>query len=314
MLSVKILKCLSKMYDFKMANLHFIQKVKNEVYSYGKEGGIYFLRISCEGKEQAKQVMTEVDWILFLSQKGVQVTMPVASVNGRYVEQLEYEGKWYTAIVFEAAQGMTWGFYQRNIHDSESHFRLGALMGKIHRITKEYHGAIERETFEKVMVKDIFGVLDKFKEHIEFYQEGKKMVHKIICLPKLPESYGLLHNDFHAGNIAVKKGNYTLLDFDNSIWGWYSYDIAVALHNILVNINLSKQSNPYEIGQFIVKNFLTGYLSENFLDSYWLGLIPFFIRYRMFYFCCIHFDSFTQNIIDANLLVHTDLKLAKFFE
>jgi len=46
-----------------------------------------------------------------------------------------------------------------------------------------------------------------------------------------PDSYGLIHADIHHHNYLVDGGRVRLIDFDDSGWGYYLYDLAVtALH------------------------------------------------------------------------------------
>lgn len=47
-------------------------------------------------------------------------------------------------------------------------------------------------------------------------------------LSKTSEEYGLVHFDFSDGNyhIDMENGNITVIDFDNSMYCWYMFDLA----------------------------------------------------------------------------------------
>lgn len=315
MLSTEILYKLSILYDFSLRQVHFVQEAANIVYIFYKNNQSYFLRI-CSSEQNIEDLQTEIEWMLFLFHEGVNVALPYPSVNKRYIEQVKTEKALYIIVVFEAVKGMTWGYYQRNMYDADSHYKLGALMGRMHRINKKFQKNfpnLARDSFEKVMIEALNETLLRFSSHTRFFKMGNEMIKKVRQFSKSSECYGLLHNDFHAGNIAVREGNYTILDFDSAILGWFAYDIAVALYNILININLPKITKPYDLGKFIIKNYIDGYLSENVLKRYWIDLIPFFIQYRMLYCCCTYYDAAVECVADQKLMTRSNLELDKFF-
>jgi len=41
--------------------------------------------------------------------------------------------------------------------------------------------------------------------------------------------YGMVHADLHAENIVIDRNTLTVIDFDDSSYGWYCYDIATTL-------------------------------------------------------------------------------------
>ena len=45
-------------------------------------------------------------------------------------------------------------------------------------------------------------------------------------------TYGLIHADFHHGNFLFSDGSVSVIDFDDSGFGHYAYDIAVALSGV----------------------------------------------------------------------------------
>ena len=46
-----------------------------------------------------------------------------------------------------------------------------------------------------------------------------------------PEDFGMIHADLHPGNLLVDDGALSVIDFDDAAFGWYLYDLAVALNH-----------------------------------------------------------------------------------
>ncbi len=71
-------------------------------------------------------------------------------------------------------------------------------------------------------------------------------------LGKHESNYGLIHADFLPDNIIVKEDGLTLLDFDDSGYGWHLYEMGTAL--------LPQIKQPFF--DDIVAAYLEGYRSE----------------------------------------------------
>ena len=46
---------------------------------------------------------------------------------------------------------------------------------------------------------------------------------------KKPNEYGLIHADLHRGNFFYHEEKMTVLDFDDSCYHWYLYDVAIPI-------------------------------------------------------------------------------------
>ena len=75
--------------------------------------------------------------------------------------------------------------------------------------------------------------------------------------------------------METQKQIVTLIDFDDCAYGWFVMDIAVLLFDILV---LYPGTDKDEYGQNFLRNFLTGYLTENHLSMFWLEQLPLFLK------------------------------------
>ena len=99
-----------------------------------------------------------------------------------------------------------------------------------------------------------------------------------MALPKDKDSDGLIHNDMHPWNFYIDKDKINVFDFDDSLYGWFSLDIGIALYHGLWWGRKDDAGNDFT--KSIIVNFLDGYLSANNLSEFWISKIPMFMRFR----------------------------------
>jgi Ser/Thr protein kinase RdoA (MazF antagonist) len=92
------------------------------------------------------------------------------------------------------------------------------------------------------------------------------------------DSYGIIHSDMHNGNLFVHDGKITVLDFDDCHYNWFAFDIAIPLFYVMRNVNVSPDDTEY--ARHFMSCFMDGYMRENRVDSYWMKLIPEFMKLR----------------------------------
>ncbi|MFW2381927.1 MAG: phosphotransferase enzyme family protein, partial [Acidimicrobiales bacterium] len=71
-----------------------------------------------------------------------------------------------------------------------------------------------------------------------------------------PDRFGLIHSDLHLGNLMADGDRLTVIDFDDSGFGWFGYELAVALHSVLA----TPQEDPARAAM------VQGYRSVHTLD------------------------------------------------
>jgi Ser/Thr protein kinase RdoA (MazF antagonist) len=113
-------------------------------------------------------------------------------------------------------------------------------------------------------------------------------------LPKSRESYGLVHQDAHAGNVFVDdKGGITLFDFDDCTYSWFINDISIVLFYIVMGVE-----HQAAFTKEFMTHFLRGYWAENHLEEEWLKEIPSFLNLREIDLYAVIHRSFNVDNID----------------
>ena len=171
----------------------------------------------------------------------------------------------------------------------------GEVLGRIHRLTKSYvpsKPAWRRPEWDTPANMNTANLLPasetaaqaKFQDLMDYLQ----------ILPKDGNSYGLIHQDAHGGNFFVHNGQITLFDFDDCVYSWFIYDIAMVLFYAALGAN-----DKATYTQDFMRNFLRGYSQENFLDPKWLREMPYFLKLREIdLFGLIQHDFDMENLDD----------------
>ncbi|BCG57721.1 protein kinase [Paenibacillus sp. URB8-2] len=281
MASSRILLKAAKSFEFNAETLVFLSNSTNEVYRFTKGDLSYILRLSQKPQEYVEKIRAEVDWVYYLVENGLRASLPIKTRENQLTAVYHDEDKCYIATAFYAAPGR---FFDKNDDQywGPKVFRnWGETMGRMHRLSKSY-GASD------VLVKrDCWSISNINNPHLQrgsFYVLLEKLIsmeRRIHLLPRDRDSFGLIHNDFHPYNFFIDDSEITVFDFDDSIFGWFSLDIAIAAtHAVWWGVQKDERVAKNEFAQLFLREFLMGYGKENHLSEYWLQTIPMFMEYR----------------------------------
>jgi len=251
----------------------------------------FILRIGHSFRRTPELIHGEVDWLNFLAAGGASVARAVLSSRGELVEQIpDGLGEQFLATAFVKARG---GPPEEAAWNTSLFEHWGQLLGLIHRLSKDYqvpNSSWRRPEWDDP-VNEVVHFLPPGMRGIQETFQG--VIDHMHGLPRDRESYGLIHQDAHGGNFFVDEiGNITLFDFDDCVYSWFIYDIAMVIfYSVMSDM---EDRTP----EFCVP-FLRGYRSENSLVPTWLGEIPYFLKMREIELAAVIYRSYGENITDA---------------
>jgi Ser/Thr protein kinase RdoA (MazF antagonist) len=245
------------------------------IYEFSRQDGDFILRVGHSLRRTQELILGEVDWINFLAAGGAGVARAILSDAGRLVEFVDDGyGDCFMVTAFEKADGgsPTDDLWNQNLFQA-----WGRLLGRIHVLTKDYQPTNpdwRREEWDSPGNMLVEAWLPS--SETAALDEFKNLLNHFAALPKDRNSYGLIHQDAHAGNFYVNRDyKITLFDFDDCVYSWFIYDIAMVLFYSLMD----HENDPVHIEHF-THHFLKGYSQENILDTLWLAEIPYFLKLR----------------------------------
>ena len=267
----------AKLYDVPEAELHPLRGGHfAKVYGFKRDGRDFILRLSPPNDDVNLTAQKSIlAWMSYLAEHGAFVPEPLPSQHGNLVEVIAYSGGEWLAVSFTQAQGVLSEEIPLDQWE-DIHFQmLGRSIGKIHAIARDYvppNGASypDWETSGNLFNRSL-------EDEPWLQEKQSRTLERIHALPKSAEAYGLVHCDLHFGNffLDISKQIVTLIDFDDCAYGWFVMDIAVLVFDILV---LYPETDKDAYGLNFLRNFLTGYLTQNPLSLFWLEQLPAFLE------------------------------------
>jgi amicoumacin kinase len=224
-----------------------------------------------------------LEWVNYLAQNGAPVSVPIPSINHHLLESLMHYGMRYTLTAFKKAEGTL----AENIPPSEWNgalfINIGRAAGKMHSTSASYHPSRPVLTRPQWFDADeIHEATDKLANTTDPAREKlTSLIQELQHLPTSPTDFGLIHGDLHFANFIIQPGGQaTIFDFDDCVYGWFAMDIAMALFDVLVLYNATREEEKQQFASFFLSNYLSGYRQENDLSLFWQNQIPKFLKLK----------------------------------
>ena len=166
----------------------------------------------------------------------------------------------------------------------EQLFQIGEMMAALHNSVQgrksirnywDLQGLIGPNTHFGVL-KDIQGIS---QAQVRKLEAGRKLVFNKIKKyhKKYPKSFGLIHADFHFGNLLwLKEKSFALIDFDDCGMGFFLYDLGIPLVALKSQLEI-KSPKELEKGR---SQLIAGYRSQRPLPDAELAYLEYFIMAR----------------------------------
>lgn len=209
----------------------FVGASQNFVYRVNHLGAQRIARVSIMRHRTPAEIEGELEWIEFLSKKGIPVCVPQSSASGAKYEEMTIDGRSYLLAVFEEAAG------RKAVRDDLSvDFcrRVGELIGQMHAAAIEANATgfkvcrgdwSSSRLLTKDMIETKAPIGDKFRSSVS------KLMQEISSIPATSNNYGILHADVNMGNIHIQDDRIQIFDFDNAEYGYFLQDLAVMLYD-----------------------------------------------------------------------------------
>jgi len=277
----------STLYEFQVQKLESLSGgYENKMFGFDTPENRFVIRVTPPGHKTLTEVENEVDWLAYLSENGAPVTRVIPSRNDNLVEPINTNAGTILVVCFEWAPGH---LVRKEDFSPELFQTWGEAVGMMHRLTKNYRKPVQSpgriQWFDDAYLdrtlipSDQDLVLQRFDALIDYFKER----------PATRDSFGLIHQDVHHGNLFLDGKHLTVLDFDDSVFGFFVFDIANAL-GFSIWEKPENMSNR-QFADFYLKYFMKGYQKENRLDESWEEDLP--KALKLFEF--IHYNAFNMD-------------------
>ena len=262
----------SACYDFDLNNIERVNSGTPEVYKIPKNAQNFYLRLSTSGFDY---VSAEVHWMEYLK-NDVCVPELVISRNGKTIETFQDEGEAYAIYMLRELPGVLWK-KSDYVWNEKTYFNWGKTMGRMHRLTKNYQPP---ELYKRPRFEDNYNPLSNYEPLPLVQEKMARIQNEISALPKDTDSYGLIHQDMHQLNFLVDGNDINVFDFEVCLYGHFALDIGFSLYHAIWWDMPDDCADKNGFTLEIIKNFMSGYNTENLLSDFWLKKIILFMQYR----------------------------------
>lgn len=236
-------------------------------YQVVVQGETFFLKM------YGFDALPSIRFQLSLIQKCVKAGLPVAALVPTKDQKMYFKvGKYHGSL-----QKFLAGKQLRAVKKTETVMEeVGGVLGKIHALTrgKRFEGK-DWKTYPWDLSQFSLMVKDYAKIKSRLPAELALLIEEVVADWKSQRSSldkmrkGIVHNDYHAGNILMAKGTCTgVVDFGDSMRTWYAADVAIACAHIC----FKGVKNPEKYMQAFLKGY-SRYFQLNRLELGYLALL-----------------------------------------
>jgi Ser/Thr protein kinase RdoA (MazF antagonist) len=237
-------------YGLRGARLTFVQYSANIVYRVDVPGPVpdetdpgpyvpnrYLLRVLYTNHVEG--VKGEMTWLAALSREaGLPVPEPVTTLEGELLTRIAVPGMPKGRIVslmrWIDGRRITTGFHP-------GHFRAwGRMVARLHAFSAgwqppdgferphwDWEGQLGGREFRCTVEELVASMPQHLQEPFQVVSQEARAV--MEGLGKGPDAYGLIHSDLYPENVLFKAGEAYPIDFEDCGFGYWLWDIAVAL-------------------------------------------------------------------------------------
>ncbi len=237
-----------KQYHVRVRSLKFINHGENAIFKVTAVNGlVYVLRVHRNDYHTKEAIGEELKWLKKLAQSRVLVPEPVPSKGNKLVETIFVAGLDLKRnfCLFHWIDGK---FFDKAIHPKHM-YKIGELLARLQDLSPKTTSRGYWDADGLLGLRATFGSIDSLtvanKKEQELITKARKAT--LMRLKRYqamhPKRLGLIHADLHFGNLLRVGSEIGAIDFDDSGFGFYVYDLVIpymSMQNILGKRNKKK--------------------------------------------------------------------------
>lgn len=238
--NTEIAKNAIKQYSLQSPKLKFLKHLENTTFKLSTEQGDFLLRVYCGLNNTTQDIESEAKIIEYLSNcSQYSYQKPIRNNSNKFVSIGEYGG------ISKPVSILSWidsPIVGDNINDLNLFEQLGKLLAEIHNKLSDWQKPVD---FHRPMLdadnvigkNGAFGYANSAYKYFDretlglFESVYKRLVDFEAVAGQEKNIFGIIHGDLHLNNVILHQNSLIPIDFDDSGYGYYIYDLAVILAN-----------------------------------------------------------------------------------
>jgi Ser/Thr protein kinase RdoA (MazF antagonist) len=268
-------------WDLGAARLELISRSENMVFRVENDRGeMFVLRVHRPGYHTLTELNSEQVWSAALRHAGIGVPHSHRTRAGEYYAVVDVPGTTESRNVgvVDWFEGVTMHELIQSESDDQipaTHFeQMGRLIARMHNVTERWKPPawFERHALDADGLMGPAPFWGPFWESSMFTPSQRRIVldartafhARLSALRKDSKHYGMIHADLVPSNVLVNGDELHAIDFDDAGFGWFIFDLAVALTDYADGPDHDAFRDA----------LVAGYRSERNLEDEWLELLP----------------------------------------
>jgi Ser/Thr protein kinase RdoA (MazF antagonist) len=257
-------------------------KSAEDLYEHGQ----YLLRIHHPGYQSAKAIELELAWLAAMSwEANLPVPQPVPTADGKLLTQVSIAGipgkrncsllRWlkgrFVTKGIRAKHYKAQGRLMARLHDYAARWRPPSNLTKRRY---DWKGLFRDDSGTGMPASEAWELLPQtYREPFEIVARRVKLVMK--KLGQGPDVFGLIHADLGVdANVLFWRGEARAIDFDESGFGYWVYDLSIALEHCREDAEYPQFRDALLDGYAEIRSLPEGHLEHLDLfaaafDVYW---------------------------------------------
>lgn len=226
-------------YDLEDAQLTRLGGASNTNFKVDVDDKSYVLRLHASARHDRAAISSELAWLSSLqSDTSLVLPEPIVNLNGELVTGVSTDSEPETLCTL-----MSWVEGKIpptvDILSDEQLAEVGSLMAQLHIHSQRFElpEGFKRPTFDEAHFSGRLEVLYTALSNAELDKSdlnslnanANHIITHFAQLERKQDSFGVIHADFHSGNYLLCNGKVRIIDFDLCGFGFYLYDLALAL-------------------------------------------------------------------------------------
>jgi Ser/Thr protein kinase RdoA (MazF antagonist) len=210
-----------------------------------RDGAAYVLRLHRPWYHTHDELIAERLWVRALAAAGIAVPQPVMTRDGADYTAVDVAatGERRYAGLARWTNGTLLGDELRDERETptieRAYRQLGAIAARLHNQSSAWRppAGFTRHALDADGLMGEAPFWGPFWAHRALSAEQRSLLIAardrlrpvLRAYDRSPAGYGVIHADLHPGNVLIDGDRLTVIDFDDTAFGWHAYDIGVAL-------------------------------------------------------------------------------------
>jgi Ser/Thr protein kinase RdoA (MazF antagonist) len=172
-------------------------------------------------------ILSELEAVRHLAAKGIDVALPIARQDGRWLTNMAAPEGRRSAVLFQWVDGAA-AKWSEPSHSAQ----LGRLLARMHAAADDIssNGTRPQMTIPHLMEDSLARIREALEGAPQLAQRCDAIVNRsrarLRGASNQPGDWGFCHGDLFLNNARIEAGRLVLLDFDWCGFGWRVFDLA----------------------------------------------------------------------------------------